>query len=95
MGTLAAKIMKIMKGLYNRNTAPIYVKIILLNLEICANFHKTIRDDYDKIMCTWAAKILYNRNTAPIYVKILLLYLEICANFRKSIRDDNDKIMGT
>ena len=50
MGTLAAKIMKIMKGLYNRNTAPIYVKILLLNLEICANFHKTIRDDYDKIM---------------------------------------------
>ena len=87
-----------MKGLYYRNTAPIYVKILLLHLEIYANFRKTIRDDYDKIMGTLAAKImkgLNNRNTVPIYVKVLLLYLEICANFRKSIRDDNDKIMGT
>ena len=46
------RIVWIMKGLYNRKTAPIYVKVLLLHLEICANFWKSICNDNDRIMGT-------------------------------------------
>ena len=52
MGNWAAKILK---ALYNRKTAPNYVKVQLPHLGICANFCKSIYDYNYKIMGTWDA----------------------------------------
>ena len=89
-----------MKGLYKRKTAPIYVKVLLLHLEICANFCKSVcnENDNDKTMRTGALDIMEAKDTsetAPIYVKVLLLHLKICANICKSICNDNGMTIGT
>ena len=89
-----------MKTLDNRKTAPICVNTLLFNLEICANFCKSIfnENDNDKTMRTGALDIMEAKDTsetAPIYVKVLLLHLKICANIRKSICNDNGMTFGT
>ena len=85
MGNWAAKIFK---ALYNRKTAPNYVKVQLLHPEICANFCKSIYYDNDKIMGTLDANItktlskgqyVYNRKTIISFI-LVTIFLRILTN---------------
>ena len=65
-----------------------YVKCVLLNLEIYTNFCKSIYNDGDKIMGTWATnvmKALYNNRheTIPGWNEFILSWYKFIPDFMR------------